>query len=69
MLPHHVLEEAVGETPRVLGLRLTDQFARGYPAWKYVGMPNNSWADIPTKPYFPYGPYRHPGWGRGDLGH
>ncbi|KAF2016059.1 hypothetical protein BU24DRAFT_492222 [Aaosphaeria arxii CBS 175.79] len=29
-----------------LGLRLTDQFARGYPAWRW----------------FPYRAYRHPGW-------
>ncbi|KAF2710487.1 hypothetical protein K504DRAFT_263558 [Pleomassaria siparia CBS 279.74] len=33
-----------------LGLRLMDQFARGHPAWRYVGIPN----DIPTRPYFPY---------------
>jgi hypothetical protein len=62
-----VTNDTATDTSCRLGLRLTDHFARGYPAWRYVGFANNSWADEQRRAYFPYGSYGHTEWGRDDL--
>jgi hypothetical protein len=62
-----VANDTATDIPCRLGLRLTDHFARGYPAWRYVGFASNSWVDEQRRAYFPYGSYGHTEWGRDDL--